>query len=73
VTDECDSEIERELFSEAGAEADIYWCFDRIMNLGLKYLYETTRDMNEIKKELEEKFNRDQPANSQKADTKQGY
>ena len=53
------------LFSRRHAYADVYWCFDRVMNLGIKHLYQVTRDMGQIKKELMKKLaETDSPANS---------
>ena len=33
------------IFSDKQAYADTYWCFDHMMGLGIKYLYEVTKDM----------------------------
>mmetsp|Transcript_6954 Transcript_6954/g.11698 ORF Transcript_6954/g.11698 Transcript_6954/m.11698 type:complete len:151 (-) Transcript_6954:332-784(-) len=43
------------LFSSRNVFADVYWCFDRLMNMGIKYLYQVTRDISEIKKEIQNK------------------
>ena len=38
------------LFDPASNKADIYACFDRILQLGIKYLYMDTKDITELKK-----------------------
>ena len=38
------------LFDVNGAKADIYACFDRILQLGIKHLYMDTKDISELKK-----------------------
>lgn len=40
------------LFNEKHVYADIFWCFDRIMSLGVKQLYQVTKDMATLKKEI---------------------
>lgn len=45
---------------------DIYWCFDRVMQFGIKHLYQVTKDMATLKREICQQLNIDQPANSQK-------
>lgn len=38
------------LFDPEGNKADIYACFDRILQLGIKHLYMDTKDITELKK-----------------------
>ena len=38
------------LFDPESNKADIYACYDRILQLGIKYLYMDTRDITELKK-----------------------
>mmetsp|Transcript_14926 Transcript_14926/g.23108 ORF Transcript_14926/g.23108 Transcript_14926/m.23108 type:complete len:99 (+) Transcript_14926:253-549(+) len=62
------------LFSRRHAYADVYWCFDRIMNLGIKHLYSVSKDMGQVKKEMggmKQKGELDPPANSQNKSKKQ--
>jgi len=54
------------VFDEGHSFADIYWCFDRVMQFGVKYLYQVTKDMATLKAEICQKLNVDGPANSQK-------
>jgi len=45
--------------------ADVYWSFDRVMQLGIKHLYQVTKDMATLKKEIIQSLNIvDHPANS---------
>lgn len=38
------------LFDPESNKADIYACFDRILQLGIKHLYMDTKDITELKK-----------------------
>ena len=38
------------LFDPEGNRADIYACYDRILQLGIKHLYMDTKDITELKK-----------------------
>jgi TBC1 domain family protein 5 len=38
------------LFDPESNKADIYACYDRILQLGIKYLYMDTKDITELKK-----------------------
>ena len=38
------------LFDPEGNKADIYACYDRILQLGIKHLYMDTKDITELKK-----------------------
>ena len=49
-----DEQIASEHFLEymldsEGSKADIYACFDRILQLGIKHLYMETKDISELK------------------------
>ena len=58
------------LFNEKHIYADIFWCFHRIMSLGVKQLYQVTKDMATLKKEIISQIQNDSPANSQKEEKK---
>ena len=38
------------LFDSESGKADIYACFDRVLQLGIKHLYMDTKDITELKK-----------------------
>ena len=38
------------LFDSECSKADIYTCFDRVLQLGIKHLYMDTKDITELKK-----------------------
>ena len=38
------------LFDADSIKADVYACFDRILQLGIKHLYMDTKDITELKK-----------------------
>lgn len=38
------------LFDQASVKADVYACFDSILQLGIKHLYMDTKDITELKK-----------------------
>ena len=38
------------LFDSEYSKADIYACFDRVLQLGIKHLYMDTKDITELKK-----------------------
>ena len=38
------------LFDSEQSKADIYSCFDRVLQLGIKHLYMDTKDITELKK-----------------------
>lgn len=54
------------IFSEKHVMADIYWCFDRMMQFGIKNLYQVTKDVSQLKAEICARLEMDHPANSQK-------
>jgi hypothetical protein len=58
-------------FDEGHTFADVYLCFDRVMQLGVKYLYEVTKDIATLKAEVCRRLKIDPPANSQKNDAHQ--
>ena len=64
-----DDQMVELLFNQKHTYADIYWCFDRLLGLGIKYLYQVTKDMATLKKEIciEMGIDTDPPANTQKA------
>ena len=45
LEDLTDDQLLQIIFSDKYAYADTYWCFDSMMGLGVKYLYEVTKDM----------------------------
>ena len=51
------------LFDSSHIFADIFWCFERVMALGVKYLYQVTKDIATLRAEISSK--EDHPANSQ--------
>ena len=61
-----DSAIIDFIFSEHHVMADIYWCFDRMMQFGIKNLYQVTKDVSQLKAEICARLEMDHPANSQK-------
>lgn len=40
------------LFNERHFFADIYWCYDRIMSFGMCNMFQITKDLNVLKKEI---------------------
>jgi len=42
--------LQEYLFDTESSKADIYACFDRILQLGIKHLYMDTKDITELKK-----------------------
>ena len=58
------------LFDEKHVYADIFWCFDRMMSLGVKQLYQVTKDMATLKREVIQEMQMDPPSNTQKNDSK---
>jgi hypothetical protein len=57
-----DDQIIEILFDSKHIYADIFWCFERIMALGVKYLYQVTKDIATLRAEITK--NSDHPANS---------
>ena len=53
------------LFDPEGNKADIYACFDRVLQLGIKHLYMDTKDITELKKS---RMRRNEEAEKQKRD-----
>ena len=37
------------MFDAEASKADIYFCFDRILQMGIKHLYMDTKDISELK------------------------
>jgi hypothetical protein len=50
------------MFDSDQIYADIFWCFERVMGLGIKYLYQVTKDIATLRLEISK--NQDHPANS---------
>jgi hypothetical protein len=40
------------LFDSSLIYADIYWCFERVMGLGVKHLYQVTKDIATLRAEI---------------------
>ena len=40
-----DDDLMKILFDKKNTFADIYWCFDRLMSMGVKHLYQVTKDI----------------------------
>jgi len=45
-------DIIKYIFSIKYVYADIYWCFERIMSLGIRNLYQITKDLATLKTEI---------------------
>jgi preprotein translocase subunit SecA len=56
------------IFDFGHSFADIYWGFDRILQLGVKQLYKVSKDLATLKQEIYNQLKIDAPANSQKND-----
>ena len=46
------SQICNFIFNERVIFGDIYWCFERIMSFGMHTMFQMTKDMNVLKKEI---------------------
>jgi len=44
------------LFDEKLIYADIYWCYDRIMAYGMRNMFQITKDLAVLKKEIVEEM-----------------
>lgn len=44
-----DNQLTHYIFSTKYIYADIYWCFERIMSLGMRNLYQVTKDVAVLK------------------------
>jgi len=51
------------LFDPESSKADIYACFDRILQLGIKHLYMDTKDITELKKAQLKRNKQQSPGN----------
>ena len=61
-----DDEVTLYIFNEKYIFADIYWCFERVMSLGVRNLYQITKDLSTLKEDIIKEMGIDLPANSQK-------
>ena len=59
-----DDEVTLYIFNEKYILADVYWCFERIMSLGVRNLYQVTKDLSTLKEEIIKEMGIDLPANS---------
>ena len=48
-----DDQLIQIIFNEKHAYADVYWCFETMLGLGIKGLYEVTKDMFTLRKEMQ--------------------
>ena len=62
-----DTLIRNYLFNQDEAWSDIYWMFDAIMGVGLKYLFQVTKDITQLKDEINKKFGFESGAMAQSA------
>ena len=59
-----DDEVTLYIFNEKYIFADIYWCFERVMSLGVRNLYQITKDLSTLKEDIIKEMGIDLPANS---------
>ena len=52
-----DNQITHYIFNTKYIWADIYWCFERIMSLGMRNMYQVTKDLTVLKQEIINKMN----------------